>query len=127
LRRSDGKWYLTRVKRAIYNFKMIADGDRVAVGVSGGKDSAALLYILKQFQRHSPVKFELMPAYVHLGWPIDPVSRRENLPLLKNPCPVSGSTKRNEMDKLIDELSTRYPDLREKWRAALLTSHYWKV
>jgi tRNA 2-thiocytidine biosynthesis protein TtcA len=237
LRRSDGKWFLTRVKRTIYGFKMIAEGDRVAVGISGGKDSAALLYILSLFKKHSPINFELEAVYVDLGWPLNleplenlagklkinlhvektviarvvferrqeknpcalcanmrrgalhqaalnlgcnkvalghhlddavqtfmmnliytghmdtfkPVTyldrtdlylirpliqlpesvlaalaRRENLPLLKNPCPISGKTKRREMEELVSELAARYPDLREKWRSALLTSPFWK-
>ncbi len=236
MRRSDGKWFLTRVKRTIYHYKMIDGNDNVAVGISGGKDSAALLYILNLFRRHAPFNFNLKAVYVDLGWPADlePLSRltaklglglhvektviarvvferrkeknpcalcanmrrgalhqaalklgcnkvalghhlddaiqtfmlnliytgrmdtfkpvtyldrtdlylvrpliqlpestlatlvrREKLPLFKNPCPVSGSTKRHEMEQLLNELAERYPDLREKWRSALLASPFW--
>jgi len=236
LRRSDSKWFLTRVKRTIYDFKMIDPGDRVAVGLSGGKDSAALLYILDIFKRHAPFDFNLKAIYVHLGWEVDLVplkeladnlkvdfhveetaiskiiferrreknpcalcanmrhgalhqaalglgcnkvalghhlddaistfmlnliytgrmdtfkpvtyldradlyqirplvqlpeqtlialARRENFPVVKNPCPVSHKTKRTEMEELTDELAARYPDLREKWRAALMNSPFW--
>ncbi|MBE0467313.1 MAG: tRNA 2-thiocytidine(32) synthetase TtcA, partial [Candidatus Desulforudis sp.] len=37
--RNYRKWFLTRVKRAINDYGMIAAGDRVVAGVSGGKDS----------------------------------------------------------------------------------------
>jgi len=47
------------VGRAMAQFKMLRDGDRVLLGLSGGKDSMALLVILKHIQRHAPVKFEL--------------------------------------------------------------------
>ncbi|BBP44868.1 tRNA 2-thiocytidine biosynthesis protein TtcA [Thiosulfatimonas sediminis] len=47
------------VGRAMAQFKMLRDGDRVLLGLSGGKDSLALLVILKHLQRHAPVKFEL--------------------------------------------------------------------
>ncbi len=67
---SDGKWFLTRVKQTIYRYRMIEDGDSVAVAVSGGKDSGALLYILQQFRRHAPFSFDLMAVYVDLGWPL---------------------------------------------------------
>lgn len=45
--------------RAIADFDMIRDGDRVLLGLSGGKDSLSLLQILLHFQRHAPVSFKV--------------------------------------------------------------------
>lgn len=53
------KKILKQVGRAIYDFSMIADGDRVLLAVSGGKDSLSLFHILRHFQKHSPINFEL--------------------------------------------------------------------
>ena len=53
------KKLLRPVGRAIADFAMIRDGDRILIAVSGGKDSLSLLHTLKHFQRHAPISFDL--------------------------------------------------------------------
>lgn len=56
------------VRQAIDDYQMIADGDRIAVGISGGKDSLTLLYALSGLRRFYPKKFELTALTVDLGF-----------------------------------------------------------
>lgn len=51
---------MSRMRAAMEKYNMIEDGDKIAVGVSGGKDSLALLYALSEMRRFYPKKFELM-------------------------------------------------------------------
>jgi tRNA(Ile)-lysidine synthase TilS/MesJ len=53
------KSLLRKVGRAIADFDMIRDGDRILLGVSGGKDSLSLLEILRHLRTYAPVHFEL--------------------------------------------------------------------
>lgn len=53
------KSLLRKVGRAIADFDMIRPGDRLLLGVSGGKDSLSLLQILVHLRRHAPVRFDL--------------------------------------------------------------------
>jgi len=53
------KHILRQTGKALLDHQMINDGDRVLLGLSGGKDSLALLHLLIHFQRVAPIKFEL--------------------------------------------------------------------
>jgi len=53
------KSLLRKVGRAIADFRMIREGDRILLGVSGGKDSLTLLHILRHLRSYAPVRFEL--------------------------------------------------------------------
>ena len=50
--------------RAILDFGMIEDGDKIAVAVSGGKDSLSLMHVLRHRQKISPVKFEFCAIHI---------------------------------------------------------------
>lgn len=58
------KSLLSAAGRAIGDFDMIRNGDRVLLGLSGGKDSLSLLHVLLHLQKKAPVRFELAAATV---------------------------------------------------------------
>lgn len=60
---------LSYVRRAVEDYHMIEEGDRIAVGISGGKDSICLLVALRHLQRFYPKHFELEAITVSLGLP----------------------------------------------------------
>lgn len=62
------KKILGPLRRGVEQYQMIKPGDHIAVGLSGGKDSTALLYAMKRFQYFSPVPFELKAITLDLGF-----------------------------------------------------------
>ena len=54
--------------RAVHDYGMIAPGDRILVGVSGGMDSLTLLKMLVDLRKKAPLEFRLVPVYVDPGF-----------------------------------------------------------
>ena len=59
---------LSYVRKAIDDYNMIEDGDKIAVGLSGGKDSITLLMALKNLQIFYPKKFEVIAISINPGF-----------------------------------------------------------
>lgn len=55
-------------RKAIDDYQMIQPGDRIAIGISGGKDSLSLLYALANLRKFYPNPFEVVAITVDLGW-----------------------------------------------------------
>lgn len=59
---------LSYTRKALDDYHMIEDGDRIAIGISGGKDSLTLLYALSNMRRFYPKKFEVEAITVNMGF-----------------------------------------------------------
>ena len=54
--------------KAIHRYGLIHDGDRILIGVSGGKDSLALLHLLHERRGRVPIDYELIAVHIDLGF-----------------------------------------------------------
>lgn len=91
---------LSLTRQAVDDYQMIEDGEKIAIGVSGGKDSLSLLYALKGLQRFYPKKFELMAITVDLGF------QNFNLESIKKLCEeleIPYQTVHTEIGKIVFE------------------------
>ena len=65
---NEMKRLLSFVRRAVDDYNMIDEGDRIAVGISGGKDSLTLLAALAEMRRFYPKKYEIVAITVDMGF-----------------------------------------------------------
>ena len=66
---SEMKKMLSLVRRAVEDYGMIEEGDRIAVGISGGKDSLALLRTLTAMREFYPKRYEVIGVTIDMGFP----------------------------------------------------------
>ena len=62
------KKILSAMRRAVQDFHMIEDGDKIAVGISGGKDSLILFESLYRYSKFAPEHFSLIAVNVNMGF-----------------------------------------------------------
>ena len=65
------KRIVSRIRKAVEDYDMIQDGDKIGVGVSGGKDSLVLLGALANLSRYYPKKFEVIGLTLDMGYKAD--------------------------------------------------------
>lgn len=64
------EYYISKgMGRAIMDYKMLASGDKIAVAVSGGKDSLTLLRLLIDRKKFVPIKYDLIAIHIDMGYP----------------------------------------------------------
>lgn len=85
---------LSYTRRAVDHYHMIEEGDRIAVGVSGGKDSLTLLTALAGLRRFYPNKFEVVAITLEMGYddmdftPVQELCDRLNVPYIRIPTQI---------------------------------------
>jgi len=64
------EYYISkRMGKAITDYNMLSEGDKILVAVSGGKDSLTMLRVLQDRKRFVPIKYDLFAVHVDMGYP----------------------------------------------------------
>ena len=140
---------LSYVRRAVDQYHMIEEGDVIAVGVSGGKDSLTLLTLLAALREYVPYSYDLTAITIDMGLggmdfsPVAELCARLNVPYLvkkteigpiifdyrkeKNPCSMCAKMRRGALNDLMREqgynkiaLGHHYDDAVETFLMSLL-------
>lgn len=118
--------FTSLVRKGVDEYRMIEDGDSVAVGISGGKDSLMLLCALAHLRRYYPKRFELKAITIELGFegmdfdPVAELCRRLDVEYLRvktdikeivfdvrkepNPCSLCAKMRRGALNDAIKRL-----------------------
>ena len=113
---------LSYMRKAIEEYKMIEEGDKIAVCLSGGKDSITMLYAFKALQRFYPKKFEIIAVSIDPGFEffdtqlLENICSNVNIPLFigksnakeivfdirkeKNPCSLCANLRRGVINSI---------------------------
>lgn len=117
---------LSYTRKAVDEYQMIEEGDHIAVGISGGKDSLTLLYALHGLKRFYPKRFELSAITVDLGYedfnlsPIQKLCKEMDVPYTivksdiynilfhirkeSNPCSLCAKMRKGALNEAVKEL-----------------------
>jgi len=64
------EFYISKsIGRAIMDYKMLSEGDKIAIAVSGGKDSLTLLRVLNDRKKFVPINYDILAVHIDLGYP----------------------------------------------------------
>jgi tRNA 2-thiocytidine biosynthesis protein TtcA len=89
--------------KAIWDYNMIEENDRILVAVSGGKDSLSLLFVLRERQRYVPISFEVIACFVDMGFPwVDKDGLISFLEGISVPCVVARPPSGWQRDEQLD-------------------------
>ena len=113
---------LSYMRKAIEDYNMIEEGDKIAVALSGGKDSVSMLLGLKNLQRFYPKKFEIIAISINPGFDnfnkdlLNNICKEINIPLFiedthvkeivfdirneKNPCSLCANFRRGALNSV---------------------------
>ena len=115
---------LSKMRQAINDYNLIENGDKIAVGLSGGKDSVTLLNLLNAYKKFSPEKFELIAITLNPGGvdnsPLYKLCKDLNVPFYeiqtdinkivfdlrkeKNPCSLCANLRRGALNSTAQKL-----------------------
>ena len=115
-----------KVGKALHRYNMISDGDRIAVGLSGGKDSLTVMHILTERKAFVPIHYDLIALYIDPGFegsfsePLESYCSKKGYRLRieytdygvlghstqnrENPCFLCSKLRRKRLFELADEL-----------------------